>query len=82
MAHSKFLKKTELMFRYSVVTPPKDAVWCPKNENGQGGNITRMDIGLCYWLSWRTGLRFAYEIQTMPDGTRQKEFLVRFATGF
>lgn len=82
MAHSKFLKKTELMFRYSAVTPPKDAVWCPKDKNGQGGSITRIDIGLCYWLSWRTGLRFAYEIQTNPDGTQQKEFLVRFATGF
>ncbi len=82
MLRSKFLRKTELMIRYSAVTPPKDAVWGPKDLNGQGGSITRLDIGLCYWLSWRTGLRFAYEIQTMPDGTRQKEFLVRFATGF
>ena len=81
MAHNKFLKKTELMFRYGDVTPPKDAVWCPKDKNGQGGSITRLDIGLCYWINWRSGLRLAYEINTMPDGTQQKEFIARFAIG-
>jgi hypothetical protein len=82
MASVKFLKKTEFMFRYSVVTPPKDAVWCPKDKNGQGGSVSRLDMGLCYWLSWRTGLRFAYEITSTPDGEKQKEVVVRFATGF
>lgn len=81
MLRNKYLKKTELLFRYSAVTPPKDAVWCPKDENGQGGSITRMDIGLCYWITWRTGLRFAYEISTMPDGTQTKELIARFAVG-
>lgn len=82
MLRSKFLRKIELMFRYCSLTPPKDAVWCPKDNNGQGGSITRMDFGLCYWLTWRTGLRFAYEIQTMPGGSKQKELYVRFCTGF
>jgi hypothetical protein len=82
MASSKFIKKTELLFRYSTVTPPKDAVWSPKDKNGQGGSISRIDLGLCYWLSWRTGLRFAYEIRSTPDGANQKGFVIRLATGF
>ena len=82
MLRSKFLKKLELMFRYCAVMPPKDAVWSPKDNNGQGGNITRMDFGLTWWLSWRTGLRLAYEVQRMPDGSQQKEFIARIATGF
>jgi hypothetical protein len=82
MSTNKYLKKTEFLLRYSDLTPPKDAVWCPKDNNGQGGSITRMDIGLCYWVSWRTGLRFAYEISTMPGGEHQKELVVRFAIGF
>jgi hypothetical protein len=82
MAGNKYLKKTEFLLRYSDVTPPKDAVWSPKDTNGQGGSIKRIDIGLCYWVTWRTGLRIAYEISTMPDGAHPKELVVRFATGF
>jgi len=81
MASSKFLKKTELMFRYANVTPPKDAVWSPKDLSGQGRSITRFDLGLDYWISWRNGLRLAYEVMTMPDGTKQKEFIARIAVG-
>ena len=81
MVANKFLKRTELMFRYADVKAPKDAVWGPKDKNGVGGDVTRMDIGLAYWITWRTGLRFAYEVSTMPDGTQQKEFLARFAIG-
>jgi hypothetical protein len=82
MLHNKILRKTELLFRYSAVTPPKDAVWSPKDKNGIGGSVTRMDVGLCYWLTWRTGLRFAYEMTSMPDGTKNNAFVARFATGF
>ena len=82
MSQNKFLKKTELLFRYNALTPPKDALWCPKDKNGQGGSITRMDLGLCYWLSWRSGLRFAYEMNTMPDGTKTNQFLALIAVGF
>ena len=81
MASNRFLKKSEFMFRYCAVTPPKEAVWSPKDKNGNGGSTTRLDLGLTYWLSWRTGLRFAYETTNVPDGTQQKEFIVRFATG-
>ncbi len=82
LSKNKFLQNIELLFRYNAITPPKDAVWGPKDTNGKGGTITRTDIGLCYWLSWRTGLRFAYETQKNPDGEKNNQFLIRFATGF
>lgn len=81
MVRSRFFKKLELMLRYCAVMPPKDAMWSPTYGKEKGGNITRMDIGLCYWLTWRTGLRIAYEMQSMPDGTHQNELMVRIATG-
>jgi len=82
MAQNKILKKTEFMIRYCAVNSPKDAVWGAKDLNGNGGAITRTDIGLAYWLSWKTGIRLAYETTKMPDGTQQKELIARFATAF
>jgi hypothetical protein len=81
MAPVKFVKKLELMFRYGNVMPPKDAVWSPKDLNGQGGNISRFDLGLAYWISWRNAFRIAYETTSMPDGTKQNEFIARLAVG-
>ena len=79
MVSSKFLRKTELMFRYCFVTTPVNTDWY--NYGGVGGTTTRVDLGLTYWLNWRTGLRFAYETETMPDGTKQNGFFMRIATG-
>ncbi len=80
MIDNAFLKNLELLFRYNSLTAPKDAAWGPKDGNGNGGAVTRLDIGLDYWLSWRTGLRMTYETTSLPDGTDQNMFLVRLAT--
>jgi hypothetical protein len=82
MSRNKFLKKTELLFRYNSLTAPKDAAWGAKDKDGKGGAVTRMDIGLDYWISWRTGLRFAYETTSNPDGSKVNQLLIRLATGF
>ena len=82
MADNKFWKNIELLYRYNSLTAPKDAVWGEKDKNGNGGTIKRSDIGLCYWLSWKTGLRLAYESTTMPDATKKNEFLARLVYGF
>jgi hypothetical protein len=82
MSENNFLKNIELLYRYNSLTAPKDAQWGPKDLSGRGGNVTRSDFGLAYWLSWRTGLRMAYETTKMPDKTTSKEFLVRFVMGF
>ncbi len=76
-----FFKNLEFLVRYNAVTPPKGAIWGPKDANGNGGSITRLDLGLDYWLSWRTGLRLAYEMTTMPDGTKSTMIVARLATG-
>jgi hypothetical protein len=72
MAQSKCLKKTELLFRYNSLTLPKDAVWGIKDINGNGGTVSRMDIGL----------RMAYESTSFPDGTKGNEFLASIVYGF
>ncbi|MBK9984619.1 MAG: hypothetical protein IPP15_20020 [Saprospiraceae bacterium] len=72
---NKILKNIELLYRYNSLTPPKDASW-------GGEPITRNDIGLCYWLSWRTGLRFAYEFTSRKGEPKTNEFLGRFVMGF
>ena len=82
MAHNKSLRKTELLFRYNGLNAPKDAAWGEKDKNGKGGNVTRMDIGLTYWLSWKSGLRLAYESTANPDGTKENEFLASIVYGF
>ncbi len=82
MLRSKFLRKTELLFRYNSLTSPKDALWGAKDKDGKGGTVSRMDIGLCYWFSWKTGLRLAYETTAMPDGTHNNEFLASLVFGF
>ncbi|HJW31574.1 MAG TPA: hypothetical protein VJ508_20255, partial [Saprospiraceae bacterium] len=73
--NSTFLKNLEFLYRYNSLTPPEDALW-------GGQPITRHDIGLCYWLSWRTGLRVAYETTSRKDSETSNEILARFVMGF
>lgn len=82
LAENNCLKNIELLYRYNSLTAPKDAKWGPKDAAGKGGSVTRSDIGLAYWLNWKTGIRMAYEITTMPDKIKNKQLLVRFVMGF
>lgn len=82
MAQNKSLKKTELLFRYNSLTLPTDAVWSIKDNNGNGGPVSRMDIGLAYWLSWKTGLHLAYESTAFPDGKKENRFLASVVYAF
>lgn len=82
MMHNKCLKNTEVLFRYNSLTAPKDAVWGAKDNNGNGGTVSRSDVGLTYWLSWKSGLRFAYESTKLPDGTKENVFLASIVYGF
>jgi hypothetical protein len=82
LAENNFLKNLEFLYRYNSLTAPKDALWGPKDAAGKGGSVTRSDFGLAYWLSWRTGVRMAYETTSMPDKTKINEFLVRLVMGF
>ncbi len=51
-ADSKLLKNLELAFRYVNYKAPANSLW--------GQNYNEEDIGLDYWLTWRTVLKFTY----------------------
>jgi hypothetical protein len=74
LVHNKYIKRMELIGRYSVADFAKEALW--------GGHQQRTDIGLSYWLSLRTGLRIAYEKGNFGHGKTEEAVLVRFVTGF
>jgi hypothetical protein len=49
---NKLLKNLELAFRYTNYQSPGNSLW--------GQNYHEEDIGLDYWLTWRTVLKFTY----------------------
>jgi hypothetical protein len=49
---NKFLKNLELAFRYVNYTTPNNSIW--------GQNFDEEDIGLDYWITWRSVLKFTY----------------------
>jgi hypothetical protein len=51
-AENKILKNLELAFRYVNYTTPGNSIW--------GQNYNEEDIGLDYWLTWRTVVKFTY----------------------
>ena len=69
MAQSKFLKKTELVFRYAGYTPPDGARDLKK--------IRQYSYGIDYWFTWRTVIKLAY--QSQKDNN---VFYVQVAVGF
>lgn len=69
MSPSKFLKKTELVFRYSGFNPPAGSK--------EPDKIKQYTYGLNYWINWRTAVKLAYQNQKNDNA-----FLVQFAVGF
>jgi hypothetical protein len=52
-SNNKFLKNLELAVRYTKLETPKNSLW--------GATTDVKDIGLDYWLTWRTVLKLTYE---------------------
>lgn len=69
MSPSKFLKKTELVFRYAGFNPPDGAK--------DLGKIKQYTYGVNYWFTWRTALKAAY--QSQKDNN---DFFLQVAVGF
>lgn len=69
MATSKFLKKTELVFRYAGFNPPDGAKDLKK--------VKQYTYGINYWFTWRTAIKLAYQNQKDNNA-----FFVQFAIGF
>ncbi|HYW34484.1 MAG TPA: hypothetical protein VE868_03655 [Balneolaceae bacterium] len=63
MASSTFLQKVMVSFMLSHVNTPSGARW---SDLGTG---TQYDAGLTYWFTWRTNLKFSYDIQENTTNT-------------
>jgi len=69
MSPNKFIKKTELVFRYAGLNPP--------SGSKEPDKIKQYTYGLNYWINWRTAVKLAYQSQENNNA-----FLVQFAVGF
>lgn len=69
MAQSKFLKKTELVFRYSALNPPAGSKEPEK--------LKQYTYGINYWINWRTAFKMAYQSQE-----NNNTFYMQIAVGF
>ena len=69
MAQNKFLKKTELVFRYAGFNPPEGAKELEE--------IKQYTYGINYWFTWRTAFKAAYQSQKGNN-----VFYVQIAVGF
>ena len=71
MSHNKFLKKTELVFRYSGLNVPTGEADPLKLK------FKQYTYGINYWYDWRTVLKFAYQSQNDNNA-----FYIQLALGF
>lgn len=78
MASSDFLKKLELVGRYSNLNTPEGAEWEEQSD--------QYSFGLNYWLTWRSVIKVAYEttdtVGGHDGGGTTNGFFVHWAIGF
>ena len=69
MLQSKFLKKTELVFRYAGFNPPAGAKDLMETR--------QYTYGINYWFNWRTAFKAAYQSEKNNNA-----FFIQVAVGF
>lgn len=78
MADSDFMKKLELVGRYSNFNAPEGAEWEEQSE--------QYAFGLNYWLSWRSLIKVAYQTTDTKGGHdgggKTNGFFIHWAIGF
>jgi hypothetical protein len=78
MAESDFLKKLELVGRYSNYNAPEGAEWEEQSE--------QYAFGLNYWLTWRSVIKVAYQttdsVGGHDGGGTVNGFYIHWAIGF
>lgn len=78
MASSDFLKKLEVVGRYSNFNTPEGAEWEEQSD--------QYAFGLNYWLSWRSVIKVAYQTTDSTGGHdgggKTTGFFVHWAIGF
>ena len=78
MAESDFLKKMELVGRYSNFNSPEGAEWEEQSD--------QYAFGLNYWLTWRSVIKLAYQttdrVGGHDGGGTFNGFVIHWAIGF
>ncbi len=79
MVEDPFFRNLELAARYSTLVTPEGAEW--------ESDLNRWELGLNYWLDWRTVLKFTYQVNNGTGGHDANEaptnaFFVHWAIGF
>jgi hypothetical protein len=78
MASSDFMKKLELVGRYSNLNAPEGAEWEEQSD--------QYAFGLNYWLTWRSVIKIAYQttdsVGGHGGGGTTNGFFVHWAIGF
>jgi hypothetical protein len=80
MANSDFLKKIELVGRYSNFNAPEGAEWEEKSN--------QYAFGINYWLTWRSVVKMSYQTTEKEGGhgatgiTNTDGFFLHWAIGF
>jgi hypothetical protein len=78
MASSDFMKKLELVGRYSNLNAPEGAEWEEQSD--------QYAFGLNYWLTWRSVIKVAYQttesVGGHDGGGTTNGFFVHWAIGF
>lgn len=79
MSESNFIKNLEFVGRYSELETPMGSEWYAK--------LKQKTFGINYWLSWRSAIKFNYQITDGVGGhgggaVDKKEFIIQWAIGF
>lgn len=74
-----FLRKLELAARLSTMKTPKESMWAT-NQN-------QLELGVDYWIDWRTVIKATYTIastndEAFKDDLPNNVFLLHWAIGF
>lgn len=86
LMENKFVRNLELAGRYSTLKTPEGSEW--EADNNQ------IDIGINYWVDWRTLFKISYRISNTGDNHQEEEesghgeettgntFFIHWAIGF
>ena len=83
LVENKFVRRLEFAARYSALKTPESAAW--------EADETQLDLGINYWVDWRTVLKVGYRISTTAaeehaepghDEITGNAFFVHWAIGF
>lgn len=88
MAKSKFLRKCEIVGRYSNQQIPVGAKWVNDSPSGRTyGYKSQTGLSLVYWMAWNANLKFSYEANRWQDYRNSTlnpapAFIMQMAIGF